>query len=499
MRRKDFLLPAAGAAAASVLILAFSWRYGIFRDELYYIACARRLAWGYVDHPPLSIALLKLAGDGAFAIKVPGALAFGLVVFLIVREARRRGADAWETTVSIVATVLCPLLLAIAGFYSMNVLEIAWWAIAMVISARLLETISPSLWLWLGVVIGLGALNKYSMFMFPLGLCVGMLLSAERRQFLTRWPWIAGAIAAFIFLPHMVWEIHNGWPSLEFIHNATTFKMVAIGPIDFLKEQWMATNPILAVVWLAGLIGLFAMPRLRPWRPHGTTFFVVVAILIVSGKSRPSYLAPAYTLVLPAGGIALGRVVRTRTVRAIALAVFVLAGASSVPVVLPVLPVDRLIAYQAALGSTPRAEEHSRLGPLPQFMADRFGWEEMAAAVERAYRALPPEEQRHTYVFTRDYGEAGAVEYFSPLLRDRVLGGHNNYYLWFPQGWDGSELLVIGATAEDLRKAFADVREVGRTGDNPYAMPYERDLPILLGRQPTQTIEQLRAAIKHYD
>jgi hypothetical protein len=100
MRRKDFLLPAAGAAAASVLILAFSWRYGIFRDELYYIACARRLAWGYVDHPPLSIALLKLAGDGAFAIKVPGALAFGLVVFLIVREARRRGADAWETTVA---------------------------------------------------------------------------------------------------------------------------------------------------------------------------------------------------------------------------------------------------------------------------------------------------------------------------------------------------------------------------------------------------------------
>ena len=69
MRRKDLLLPAAGAASASVLILAFSWRYGIFRDELYYIACARRLAWGYVDHPPLSIALLKLAGDGAVAIK----------------------------------------------------------------------------------------------------------------------------------------------------------------------------------------------------------------------------------------------------------------------------------------------------------------------------------------------------------------------------------------------------------------------------------------------
>jgi hypothetical protein len=111
----------------------------------------------------------------------------------------------------------------------------------------------------------------------------------------------------------VVWEIHNGWPSLEFIHNATTFKMVAIGPIDFLKEQWMATNPILAVVWLAGLIGLFAMPRLSRGVHTAAPSFVVVAILIASGKSRPSYLAPAYTLVLPAGGIALGRVVRTRT------------------------------------------------------------------------------------------------------------------------------------------------------------------------------------------
>ena len=32
--------------------------YGIFRDELYYLACARHLAAGYVDHPPLSMWIL---------------------------------------------------------------------------------------------------------------------------------------------------------------------------------------------------------------------------------------------------------------------------------------------------------------------------------------------------------------------------------------------------------------------------------------------------------
>src|SRR3954470_17254402 len=104
-----------GVAAAKLARQLFAINgYGYFRDELYYIACARRLAWGYVDHPPLSIALLKLFGAGLFAIKIPGALAFGLVVYLAGREASRRGADSWETAVTVSATILCPLLVAIA-------------------------------------------------------------------------------------------------------------------------------------------------------------------------------------------------------------------------------------------------------------------------------------------------------------------------------------------------------------------------------------------------
>jgi hypothetical protein len=499
IRGRQAIVPLAGAAVAAALILGFSWRYGIFRDELYYLACARRLAWGYVDHPPFSIAVLTLFGESLFAIKIPCAIAFALVVALVGREAARRGADAWETSISVLATLFCPLFLAVASFYSMNVLEIAFWAAAMTISARLLEAPSTGRWVALAIVIGLGALNKYSMLMFPLGLCAGMLLSPARRQFFTRGPWIAGVSSGLIFLPHVLWEARHGSPSLEFMHNATAFKMVAIGPLDFVKEQLVATNPILAVAWMAGLIGLLASRRLRTWRPHAFAFLVVAAVLIASGKSRAGYLAPAYTLLLPAGGIALGRFVSSRALRAAVMTVLVIGGLVSLPLALPVLPVDRLIAYQQAIGFAPRAEEHSRLGPLPQFLADRFGWQEMASAVERAYRALPPDEQAHTYIFTGNYGEAGAIEYFSPLLRDRVLSGHNNYHLWFPQGWDGSELLVIGNTVKDVHKAFADVTEVGRTGDNPYAMPYERNHPILLGRRPIQTIEELRIAIKHYN
>jgi hypothetical protein len=41
------------AAAAFLVQMIIATRYGIFRDELYYLDCARHLAWGYVDQPPL--------------------------------------------------------------------------------------------------------------------------------------------------------------------------------------------------------------------------------------------------------------------------------------------------------------------------------------------------------------------------------------------------------------------------------------------------------------
>lgn len=41
------------AAAKLLFHLATASRYGIFRDELYYLACGEHLDWGYVDQPPL--------------------------------------------------------------------------------------------------------------------------------------------------------------------------------------------------------------------------------------------------------------------------------------------------------------------------------------------------------------------------------------------------------------------------------------------------------------
>jgi hypothetical protein len=69
----------AGLAVAAFHLL-FAGRYDLFRDELYFIVCGQRPAFGYVDQPPgvplLAAGLFKL-GWGAFGLRVPTALAGG--------------------------------------------------------------------------------------------------------------------------------------------------------------------------------------------------------------------------------------------------------------------------------------------------------------------------------------------------------------------------------------------------------------------------------------
>src|SRR5262245_13930249 len=73
-------------ALAHLLLHAMTnGNYGIFRDELYYLDCARHPDWGYVDHPPLSIWLLgatrALSGESLHAVRLLSELSgAGLIV-----------------------------------------------------------------------------------------------------------------------------------------------------------------------------------------------------------------------------------------------------------------------------------------------------------------------------------------------------------------------------------------------------------------------------------
>src|SRR5258708_22991516 len=72
-------------AVMAVLAMAASVDH-YFRDEFYYLACSHRMAWGYVDQPPLSIAVLwivrHVAGESLLVLRIVAAAALGAAILL---------------------------------------------------------------------------------------------------------------------------------------------------------------------------------------------------------------------------------------------------------------------------------------------------------------------------------------------------------------------------------------------------------------------------------
>jgi hypothetical protein len=482
-------IPACFALAAVLLHFTCLTQYGWFRDELYYMASTRHLAWGYAEHPPLSIALLTLVraafGESLAAARIVAALFGALTVFLTGRLTRAAGGGAFAQALACLGALLAPVYLAIGHFYSMNAIEIALWPAASLLLLRALRTSRTTDWGILGTVLGLGLLNKISVSWLMLGIALGLLLTPHRRALRTPGPWLAGSIASLMFLPHALWQVANHFPTLEFMRNATALKMVRVGPLDFFHGQLLTMGPGNAPVWVAGLLALFFAPWGKPWRLFAWVWLAVCILLIANGHSRTNYLSPAYPPLLAAGGVAWERWLANglaRRLRPILLALVFLLGIIAAPFALPVLPVQTFVRYQTALGMTPHGEERERLGALPQQYADMFGWDEIAAMVARAWETLTPEERLHARVFGQNYGEAGAVDVLDRRLGlPPTLSGHNSYWVWGPRGWDGRVLVIIGGDPQDNAKWFDSVQQVG-TVDAPFAMPYERGLGVSIGR-----------------
>ncbi|MFQ5599799.1 MAG: ArnT family glycosyltransferase [Candidatus Krumholzibacteriia bacterium] len=502
-----------GFAAVKLLLhVLTSSGYGWFRDELYYIACSDRLAFGYVDQPPFSLVLLRAArlflGDSLLAVRLLPALAGAVTVLLVGLMARRLGGGRFAQALAMTSALVAPLYLGLDHFFSMNAFDMVLWALAACLlidilgRANAVDGPNARLWIALGLILGIGLQNKISVLWLGFGIAAGLLLTSRRRLLVSRWPWLAGAVAVALFVPHVLWQVQNDWPTLEFMRNATGEKMARTSPLQFLMGQVVAMHPLNLPVWLAGLVFFLAHDRGRRFRPLGWTFVAILILLALSATSRASYLAPAYTWLFAGGGVVAERLLARlgwRWLQPVSLVLLLAGGTLTLPLAVPVLPVRSYVAYARALGFEPSTEEKKEVAELPQFYADMHGWEEIVATAASVYRSLLPDEQREACFFVPNYGDAGAID----LLGRRyglppALSGHNNYGLWGPRGCTGEVMIVLGGTAEDLLESFEEV-ERAATIQCGFCMPYENDRPVWIGRRFRGSLQEAWQDLRHYD
>jgi len=483
-------------AAIKLLVHLYAGRhYGYFVDELYYLACSRHLDWGYVDQPPLIAVLTRamraVLGDSLAAIRFLPAVAGAAEVLLTAVIARELGGGEFAQGLAALAVLVAPAILGLHNLLTMNAYEPLFWLTCAWLLIRIIKTGNGKLWLWFGVVAGVGLENKYSMLIFGGGIVLGLLLSPERRWLWSPWMWAGGAIAFLIFLPNFVWNVQHHFPFLELQANIRrSGRDVPLNPVSFFAQEILLMNPLSLPVWAAGLWFYFSRKG-RQFRALGVAW-VFTALVIMTLSPRVYYLFPAFPLLFAGGAVVWSR----RFVWWPAL--MVAAGVILAPLAIPVLPPETYIRYTKAIHlEQPRIETH-RLGPLPQIFADQFGWEEMAETVARVYNSLPSDIRPKTAIFAQNYGQAGAIDFFGPKYGlPPAISGHQSYWLWGPHGYTGESMIVMAGRRDDLERRFASVEKVAHV-EHPYSMPYEH-FDVYYCRGLRQPLSEIWPKIKIWD
>lgn len=481
--------------------------YGLFTDELYFLACGEHLAFGYVDMPPLTAIQAWLVratlGDSMLAIRLlPTLFAAGLVLLAGVLV-RQLGGGRFAQALAAVAVLIAPFYLSIGSYLSMNSVEPILWMGCAAVLIRMIQTGDGRLWIWFGVIAGVGMENKDTMLLFGFALIAGLLMTPERWLLRSKWLLVGGAIAGLIFLPNLIWMIQHHFPHLEMLANIRrSGRNVAIGPLGFIGWQILGMQPVAFPIWICGLWVLVFSGRGRPYRALGYAYLLALVLLLVL-KGRFYYLAPAYPMLLAAGAVAIEgwlKAPRWRWVGPVYLGLLGVSGGIIALVALPILPPETYIRYTQLLHFSEPRIENRKTSALPQTLADRMGWLEMAQAVATVYGSIPADERADTVIFGKNYGEAGAIDFYGPKLGlPKAISGHDNYWYWGPRGYTGKTMIFLGdIPRETLERGFKQVEARGVVG-NPYAMASEH-FTIYLCRDPKGwTLQQVWPRLKNWD
>jgi dolichyl-phosphate-mannose-protein mannosyltransferase len=493
-------------AALKLLVHLYAGRhYGYFIDELYYLACADHLDWGYVDQPPLIALVAKavrsLLGDSLPAIRlVPAAAGAGAVILtgLVARELK---GGIFAQGLAALMVLLAPGILAIDHFLSMNCLEPLFWTGCAYVLIRIVKTGDQQLWIWFGILTGFGLENKYSMVFFVSGIVLGLLLGPERRVFRTPWIWIGALIAFLIFLPNLVWNVRHHFAFLELQANIRrSGRNVGLTPLAFFGQETLAMLPPGLPVWIFGL-GYYLFDRKgRPYRALGWAWLFTAAV-ILAFNPRVYYLFPAFPILFAAGGVwweAALTQSRWGWVKVAYPAIAVCVAIAVAPLVMPLLPVQDYVRYSAWMRFQQPKIENGGLGPLPQTFADQFGWPEMVATVAGVYNGLPPDVRRTTAIFAQNYGQAGAVDLFGGRYGlPKAISGHQSYFLWGPRDYTGESVIVMDGRQSLLETQFEHVEKVAHVY-HPYSMPAEH-FDVFYCRGLKQPLQELWPKLKKWN
>jgi 4-amino-4-deoxy-L-arabinose transferase-like glycosyltransferase len=444
---------------------------------------ARRLDWGYVAYPPwtpfLARIALSLFDTSLQGLRLFSAIGQGIVVLLVGAIVRDLGGKRPAQILAALAVAISPAALMSGTLIQYMAFDYLWWVLLSFCLVRLLKTEDPRWWLGIGATIGLGMMTKYTILFFVAGLAIALLLTPLRRALFSRWLWMGAALSLLIFLPNLIWQIQHDFISLDFL-SAIHERDIAWGRTDtFLLDQlYVASNPFVLPLWLAGLAYAMLHPAARRFRAIGW-MFLTTFVLFWFFRGRGYYLSPAYAMLTAAGALWweawLSR--RQQTIQQwgwrTAWGVIALASLVGVFLVKPIAPIN------SWLWTVTSEVNHE--------VVEMVGWPDLAQQIAAIHNSLPALEQPHTVILAGNYGEAGALDlYRSAYDLPPVISGANSLWMRGYGDEDPEAVIVVGFEQQYAAHFFRACQWMGRVS-NQYGVENEestRHTGLFVCRQP---------------
>lgn len=449
------------AGAVVVLLVAVSSRYGWHRDELYFRAAGEHLAWGYVDQPPFTPFVARMAEavspNNLAVLRLLPALTTAVTVALGGLIAREFGGRRRAQIAGAAAVAAGGFALGVGHLLSTAAFDLTAWMALLWLTARLLRTSDGRWWTGFGIVAGLSMLNKNLLVLLGAALLCGLLIERRWDLLRSRWLFVGAAIALAIAAPNLVWEARHGWPQFE-MARVLSKRLADENRSMLLPLQLVLVGPALIFLLWRGARWLAQETSAQRFRALLWAWPAALIVTFATG-GRPYYTAPLTIVVMLAGVVATEQ--RTGVRR---LAWFIAANALiSLPIALPLLPVSAGTA------------------DVNEAVAETVGWPELAQQAADVVSALPAGERDSVVILTASYGEAGAIDQFGPALGlPPAFSPHNSYADFRQPADDSATVVAVRYTVNDLAPYFDLCQQVA-TVDNRHGIKNEvQGKPILI-------------------
>jgi hypothetical protein len=365
-------------------------------------------------------------------------------------------------------------------------LDVFFWTLVYFTFIKYINT-NNSKWLYAaGLAVAFGILSKYNIIFLVLGLIPAILLTQHRRIFLNKHLYISIAIAFVILLPNILWQYQNNFPTIHQLQELSERQLVHVNRFDFIKDQVLFFINSFFIL-IAAFISFFFYPPFKKYRLFFWSYFFSISLFIFL-KAKSYYAIGLYPVLLGFGSVYLEKILaqgRKRFLRPVLIALVV---GLFIPILLVAFPVQNPEQIQK---SSQRYKafgllrwEDGKDHNLPQDFADMVGWSELAKKVDSTYTMIADKE--HTLVLCDNYGQAGAINYYSRFKNIRAVSFNADYINWIPLDKEIRNIILVQEPNDDdtartrERPWFEKIELIGRI-NNPYAREEGTKIYLLQG------------------